>query len=457
MPLILSGNLASATAGGYDVANSCRFNDDSSDYLNRTPGSDGNRKTFTISLWIKRSTLGNVRLITCHSANNDAGFFELDIDSHSLRVIAWDTNYRVTNRLLRDVGAWYHVCISVDTTQGTANNRIKMYINGVQETSFSTTNNPSEDADTGFNQASTTRIGLASNSTNGPFDGYMAEVVFIDGLALTPTSFGEFDEDSPTIWKPKNVSGLTFGTNGFYLDFEDSSALGNDVSGNNNDFTVNNLTAIDQATDSPTNNFATLNPLDVNPSNTNTFAEGNLQLETNGVGARSTIAVENGQWYCEVKHVENTCWNGIMDMSTIITATTNSVLLYTGGTTLYIDGSNQGSGGYGAAWSANDILMMALDLESGTKKLYFGKNGNWWDTDAFDNANPTTGITLDNNVTYGFHSTSGSGHPVAEWNFGSPPYAISSGNTDGNGYGNFEYAVPSSYFSLCTKNLAEYG
>ena len=457
MPLIIPAN---TLTGGYEVANSCRFNDDDSANLTKTFGSAGNRKTWTFSAWIKRGTLGEQNLLQGGNSGYNDAYIRIASDN-TLRFLIPDgssaTGILNTTQVLRDSSAWYHIVCVYDSSNATSGERVRMYINGNRITNFSTETYPDQDTDSyNINNASPHYIGSKYNSTSY-FDGYMAEVCFIDGLALTPTSFGEFDEDSPTIWKPIDVSELTFGTNGFYLDYEDSADLGADVSGNSNDFTVNNLAATDQATDTPTNNFATLNPLDINPSNTNTFAEGNLKLETNGVGARSTIAVENGQWYCEVKHVENTCWNGIMDMSTAITATTNSVLLYTAGTTLYIDGSNQGSGGYGAGWSANDILMMALDLESGTKKLYFGKNGNWWDTDAFDAANPTTGITLDDNVTYGFWSTSGSGDPVAEWNFGSPPYSITSGNADANGYGNFEYAVPSGYYALCTKNLAEYG
>jgi hypothetical protein len=219
MPLILPSN--SISAGGYEVDNSLRFDDGSSDYLNRTPASAGNRKTFTISFWIKRANIVDSRLISCHSANSDAGNFEIDFGSSNFRIVAWDTTFRVTNRVFRDPSAWYHFVTAVDTTQSTANDRIKIYVNGVQETSFSTLNNPSQNADTGFNQASTTRIGVASNALNGYFDGYMTEVCFIDGQALDPTSFGEFDEDTG-IWKPIDVSGLTFGTNGFYLDFENS-------------------------------------------------------------------------------------------------------------------------------------------------------------------------------------------------------------------------------------------
>ena len=448
----------------YKVANSCRFNDGDLACMHKTPSSSGNRRTFTFSTWVKKTNILSTNVY------ND--LYSAYVDANNIsRLLFWDGNEVVvsnkvggsfptfirTNRRSRDPSAWLHICIAIDTTDSTEANRVKIYVNGTQQTSFAQDVYPSQNEDFFLNHTNEHNIGQQGDDDSALyFDGYLAETVMIDGLQLAPTSFGEFDEDSPNIWKPKDVSGLTFGTNGFYLDYEDSSNLGNDKNGGT-DFTEVNLATTDQSTDTPTLNYSTLNPLDVNPSNTNTFAEGNLKLETNGVGARSTIAVENGRLYCEVKHVENTCWNGIKDMSSPITGYINSVLLYTAGATLYIDGANQGSGGYGGAWSANDILMMALDLESGTKKLYYGKNGNWWDTDAFDAASPTTGITLDDNVTYGFWSTSGSGDPVAEWNFGSPAYSISSGNSDANGYGNFEYSVPSNYYALNTKNLAEYG
>ena len=186
--------------------------------------------------------------------------------------------------MYRDVSAWYHIVVAVDTTQGTASNRLKLYVNGEQITSLQASSYPSLNFDTLINNNNAHYISGAVDTTYGTrrFDGYMAEVCFIDGTALDPTSFGEFDEDSG-IWKPISVSGLTFGTNGFYLDFEDSAALGDDVSGNGNNFTVNNLTAIDQTTDTPTNNFATLNPLN-NYWSAATFSEGNSVYTSNNTG-----------------------------------------------------------------------------------------------------------------------------------------------------------------------------
>jgi hypothetical protein len=264
MPLIIPSN--SISAGGYEVDNSLRFNDGSSDYLSRTP-SASNRKTYTISTWIKRGELSSVQnIFTAGVSGRDGGLRWLG--DNKLSFYQWDgsSSYDFsleTNAMYRDVSAWYHIVVAVDTTQGTASNRLKLYVNGEQITSLQASSYPSLNFDTLINNNNAHYISGAVDTTYGTrrFDGYMAEVCFIDGTALDPTSFGEFDEDSG-IWKPIDVSGLTFGTNGFYLDFEDSAALGDDVSGNGNDFTVNNLTAIDQTTDTPTNNFATLNPLD---------------------------------------------------------------------------------------------------------------------------------------------------------------------------------------------------
>jgi hypothetical protein len=261
MSLIIPAN--TLASGGFAVDNSCRFNRASNDYLIRTPTS-GNYKTSTFSTWIKRSNISGVEehLIGFYTSGTQQFNIKFKSDD-TIRVTEYDSAYNIqldTNRKFRDPSAWMHIVVALDTTQGTASNRAKLYINGVQETSFSTATYPSQNTDLKINgNTSSNFLGAYSNGGDH-FSGYMAEVVWIDGSQLDPTSFGEFDEDSG-IWKPISVSGLTFGDAGFYLDFEDSAALGDDVSGNGNDFTVNNLTAIDQTTDTPTNNFATLNAL----------------------------------------------------------------------------------------------------------------------------------------------------------------------------------------------------
>ena len=448
MPLILGTNSIKDT--GFDVANSCRFNRGSSDSLERTPSSASNRKTFTFSGWFKLGNLASsqsdyYQIFGGTVGGGNEGVFISDADN----IYIFLGGEFHTNRKFRDPNAWYHVVFAVDTTQSTDTNRVKLYINGVQETSFSSTGYPNQNHDTAVNN--TTKQNIGERQNDDYFDGYMAECVLIDGQQLAPTSFGEFDEDSG-IWKPIDVSGLTFGTNGFYLDFEDSSALGNDVSGNNNDFTANNLTAIDQSSDSCTNNFATLNPL--SHIQLGTLSEGNLKLVSSSAYkiATSTIAVSNGKWYVEHKITGSSpdAMVGVIDVQDYQSDTainyvgenTNSVGYYKDGRKFIANSASS----YGASYTENDIIGIALDLDSGTKTITFYKNG------ASQGA-----INLPTAGSEEWYFLPSPYNATIEVNFGSPPFTISSGNTDGNGYGNFEYAVPSGYYALNTKNLAEYG
>jgi len=475
MPLILGTNSIKDT--GYDVANSLRFNSGSSDYLNRTPSSAGNRKTFTISLWFKLSQIStsNINLINSGSYppyQNDLNT-ELQIRDHRIKLVGGASNIIESGAFIRDPSAWYHLVIAVDTTQGTSSNRIKMYINGVIQTSLNLANYPSQNDNYAFNNNVEHRIGRSAGSGSNYFHGYMAEYVMIDGQQLDPTSFGEFDEDSG-IWKPIDVSGLTFGTNGFYLDFEDSSALGNDANGSNN-FTVNNLTAIDQSTDTCTNNFATWNPLE-NYYQSNTYSEGNLQVQTQNTSFTynfATIGVSTGKWYWEVEYDAK---SGGTDQPMIgITSTQptsndhelgnfpNDFAWYTDNGTGYLANNNTYSNVGFNAYTVGDVISVALDLDN--NKLYFAKNGTWEKSGNPESGSTGTGaisITASASTPLGVYFPSvgdaiNSQNATFKTNFGSPPYAISSGNTDGDGYGNFEYAVPSGYYSLNSKNLAEYG
>ena len=452
----------------YNVANSLRFNSGSSDYLNRTATS-GNQRTFTFSCWFKLCDTATQYLSSQSSGSNS--YMAIYIQSSEVRV--YDQNnsnqtlYFRTNRLLRDFSAWYHLMVAVDTTQSTESNRVKIYINGVQETSFASSTYPSQNTDTNINHNGTvfqigrydyTGIGSPTHYLNS----YLAETVLVDGSQLDQTSFGEFDSDSPTIWKPIDVSGLTFGTNGFYLDFEDSSALGNDAAGSNN-FTVNNLTAVDQSTDTCTNNFATLNPLVI--GNSPTLAEGNLKFSSSDANWRasaSTIGFTQGKWYAEFKldSANDYVNTGIATMSHF-QQTTNVKIGYT--STSYGYDANNGNyyvgdsaTSYGASLSSGDILGVALDLDN--NKLYFSKNGTFQNSgDPTSGSTGTGAISITSGLEY-FIATSayGSGKGASA-NFGSPSFSISSGNTDANGYGNFEYSVPSGYYALNTKNLAEFG
>ena len=458
----------------YIVANSCRFNSASADSLTRsTSGAGTSNTTFTISLWIKKSSNDSAARRLLEFYNNSSYYISLRFrDDHSNRLDFYSesngsaVNLRTT-RSFRDPSSWYHIVMRVDTTQSTADDRLRMYVNGVQETDFAARTNPSSSENLQFNGSGDNQLISQSGSdtaNNRRFNGYMAEVCFIDGQSLDPTSFGEFDSDSPTIWKPIDVSGLTFGNNGFYLDFEDSSALGNDVSGNNNDFTANNLAAIDQSTDTCTNNFATINALD--GASAGTFSEGNLTL-TGSTNPKATIGFTQGKWYFECKL---TTQSG----SQVIGVASENM---SSGTTLGSDANGWGyviedNSLYGAngksyhnnslssvlqTFANNDILGVAVDMDN--QALYFSVNGTFVSSGNPASGASKTGAVFTNLPTSGFvfpcfRSTSSG---VVNANFGSPAFSISSGNADANGHGNFEYSVPSGYFALCTKNLAEFG
>jgi hypothetical protein len=448
MSLIIPAN--SLAGGGYAVDNSLRFNSASSDYLSRTPASSGDRKTFTISFWVKRSILGTSQFVyNARSANASAIFFTTG-DQLYFTVESGVIQLQ-TNRLFRDVSAWYHIVYEIDTTQGTASNRAKLYVNGVQETSFATATYPSVNADTRFNENIAHNIGRRLETGGDFFNGYLSEFYNIDGQALTPTDFGEFDADSG-VWKPIAYSG-TYGTNGFFLEFQSSGALGTDSSGNANTFTVNNLTSIDQTTDTPTNNFCTLNPL-YKFFATNTYSEGNLKIVAGGSwsGALGTMAVSTGKWYWELK-LSGSISNHYIGVQTINVDVslinpfyrTGSLVFYNGGSgTIDRDGVSIG-GTYGTFLSS-DIVGMALDMGAGSYgQLTIYKNGVAIASN-IDLSSTSNGAILP------LFSTLSS---TEEVNFGNAPYTISSGNADANGYGNFEYAVPTGYLSLCTKNLSE--
>ncbi len=459
----------------YEVANSVRFNGGSSDDLVRTPSSSGNNNKSTLSVWLKRSKVDEEDFIIYGfggSANRCKITF-LDNNKLQINTIVSSSNNLVyeTNRLFRDISAWYHIVIAFDSTLGTAGDRVRLYINGTEETSFATETHMGQNT-SNFLSTSGTPVYIGSQASGNYFDGYMAEFVFIDGQQLDPTSFGEFDSDSPNIWKPIDVSGLTFGTNGFYLDFENASSLGADVSGNSNNFTVNNLTSVDQSTDTCTNNFATLNFLSGSLSGT-TLSEGNLAVANDGNGWRwrpSTIAPSSGKWYAEFKPTSSA------PIYTYIGVTPQYVWDTIDGEGIGVgSGLDRTDGGYSVgyeksgavyknaqsqsgSWSSyttDDIIGVALDLDN--HKVYFSKNGTFQNSgDPTSGSTGTGAVSLNTSVGDWSISPSFAGSAVS-CNYGSAPYTISSGNTDANGYGNFEYSVPSGYYALNTKNLAEFG
>jgi len=465
--------------------NSCRFNDDSSDYLSRTPGSESNRKTFTFSAWVKRSEIGTATsqrncIFSAGTANENKieimfygdkfQFVEKQSDAIKLNL--------QTNRLFRDVSAWYHLVVAVDTTQSTSSDRIKIYVNSTQISDFASSTYPSQDHTTYINDDRIHNIGRRGYSDYYSFDGYMTEIILVDGQQLTPTSFGATNPVT-NIWEPIAYTG-TYGTNGFKLNFSDSSNLGDDTSGNGNDYTVGNLTSIDQSSDTCSNNFATLNGVS-NPPNGYDLSEGNLKASQSGSSfirtyIASSIAPSQGKWYWESKLItsggsDRTSIGICSTEENIGTGTTipqNEWSLCTGTSRIRIreNGSTTEVDSFYTVPSANDIFMYALDLDN--TKFYFGINGNWFNYNTGQTGgDPTSGsgyVTNSTNIIKGnmslyirIEAGAVSTTFTNEINFGSSPFSISSGNADANGHGNFEYAVPSGYFALCTKNLAEHG
>ena len=475
---------------GYEISNSLRFNEPDGAHLSRTPSSAGNRKTWTFSCWIKRSGLqANVgdfqAFFTAGSGSNRDEFFWEASNGHFDK-LSWFGNYGGTtygvrtSSVFRDVSAWYHVVWVGDTTQGTEANRLKVYINGTQQTLTEFNSGfLSQNTDMYFNNTTEHEIGSYTGETQH-FAGYMSEINHIDGLALDPTYFAETNDNG--VWIPKKYTG-SYGTNGFFMEFKqtgtsaNSSGMGADTSGNDHHFTPSNLAATDVTVDTPTNNFATLNPLQTRTYPT--LAEGNLvqtgHSSSDSAGIGATIMPASGKWYVEAKvpnissASEGYPHFGITDTSLLSTRGTQGTKIAAGFkindaasvTNTNILGTTTLTNTNWPSWSNNDIINFALDLDN--RKLYIGKNGTY-----INSGDPAAGsnhqITWANSTEislilagYSVSSGSGGGGDDTSWNYGNPAFSISSGNADANGYGNFEYAVPSGYYAICTKNLAEFG
>jgi len=455
-----------------NIDNSLRFNSGSSDYLNRTPGSTSDTKTWTWSGWLKFARTGvNVWLFGAYSSASLNTKIYIDINNNINVHTENSTVYRVqTDAVLRDFSAWYHIVVAFDTTQGTEANRIKIYINGTQQSlTEEASGYPTQNWDGIVNNSS-----YAHNVGYEPegsvyFDGYMAEVVFIDGQALDPTSFGEFNT-ATGIWKPKKIGQIAnAGTNSFYLDFKDSSNVGNDASGLSNNFTVNNLTSIDQSTDTCVVNYATYNSLD-DYYQVDTLSNANLTMTGGGQYAPRTgsMGLNSGKWYWEIQvnNWESSDGTSIGISSKTATAANYEFVNDSGATVGYgyfsngvVYGNNTSQAtGYSTA-SGTHIIGVALNLTD--NKIAWSYDGTWQGS-----TDPGSGNTNMISITDPASLTSGTYFPafsqkdnsrVLNVNFGSPSFSISSGNSDANGFGNFEYAVPSGYYALNTSNLNTYG
>ena len=445
--------------GGMVIERSLRFHDADSAYLSRTPGSAGNRKTFTISAWVKLSSLeSTVRpIFTRYTANSEAGFLGLYVNSDNyIYFTGWSTIYLKSSRLYRDSTGWSHIVCAVDTTQGTASDRVKLYFNGELQT-LATYNAPSQDADLVINEASAEhRIGNYNPSGGNYFDGYMAEMNFIDGQQLDSSYFG-YTEFQTGIWRPKRYEG-TYGTNGFYLDFSDNSStttLGIDKSPNGNDWSLNNFSVSagidnDSFTDTPTseNVFAQLNSALPLASGAE-YRNGNyaFYMTNNGAHMRasSNMSVNSGKWYAEFKLSSYTFASGSYpyigvcaeDLWLNSWAGDAGTAYQTGGT-LWRNGSSISSGH--GTYAAGDIISIAMDLDQATPKVWWAKNGTY-----INSGNPAT-----NTNGTDIAPTSNTGY----YTYALSLWAATGGQWDANfGQRAFSYDIPSGFKTLCTDNI----
>ena len=459
---------------------SLRFDAGSSPYLTRTPSSAGNKKTWTWSTWIKRTDLqsgspyGGFGILFAGGDEQNMWAIPANctliaywINSEQLAVVgSGNTVLRLTSAKQRDLSAWYNFVVTMDTTQGTANDRTKVYINGVQQTSFATTNNVDQNTDLNINEAANHLIGGQQTSNAAAYmNMYLAETNFVDGTALDASYFGEFKNG---VWIPIDTSGLTFGTNGFRLKFDQvgvgtasTSTIGADTSGNTHHFTSSGIVADDcSILDSPENNFCTLNPLIPIPNGT--ISEGNLEYvrgsEANhgSVGASFTIPT-TGKWYWEVrsgKSANNEAIGvaNISDHNPQLPAQ-GSEVGSRAGDYIYRSNAQKVSGGssssYGATFSASDVIGVAWSSDDGTITFY--KN----------NASQGIAYSSITQVEGKFVPAISQAETSSEtpFNFGQESsftaHKTAQGNTDGNGIGDFYYAPPSGYLALCTSNLPE--
>jgi len=440
--------------GSYQIDNSLRFNKADTPRLVRTP-SESNRKTFTLSCWVKRSAVSVSYEQSLYEVRPSAGtYFGVSFRNtgspapDELFIFSSAGSFNISLQgVFRDVSAWYHIVLAFDTTQATSSNRIKMYVNGNQVSTGYYNTYPAQNTDLIWNTNNQHTIGgsgFVPNDESSNF--YLSEIHHIDGQQLDASSFGEFDSDSG-IWKPKQYSG-SYGTNGFYLDFENSGSLGADQSGNGNNFTPTNLASTDQMLDTPTNNFCVMNPLLL--YDTAQFSQGNLRItqsSTNADGIRGTIGVKTGKWYWEI-------YNGGGNASPGIATGDANSREYIGGDSYgwsyFRDGNkyfNSSGTSYGASFTSGDVIGIALDMDNNQITFYKNNAGQGVaftslpDVDIFPGISTSNGISVTNIANFG-QDSSFAGSKTRQ------------NNTDVNGYGDFYYTPPSGFLALCTQNLA---
>ena len=438
-------------------------------YTQTTPT---NNKIWTWSGWFK---IGEITADSHIFQCNPAGYTRVRFTSAA--VMAFDGSDTggsnafdlVSDRVFRDPAAWYHLVIAFDVTQATPADRVKIYINGTQETSFSTETYPAQDATYPMNLATTPFYIGKHSSAGNYFNGSMSWVQLVDGLALAPTEFGSVDATSG-IWKITPTAYATPGANGFCLKMEDRSNLDLDTSSNAHTFTTGGT--VTATYDNPSNNFCTMNPL-INRSLL-TYSNGNNTIAGYGDGysrgGYGTMAVSASKWYYEFKVNSTVPGNTIMGIGNVAGMLAKSDLRFnpfSSGTGYsygykHVSGDKVTAGtesSYGDTWGQNDIMSCAIDLDN--NKIYFGKNGTWQDS-----GDPTSGasgtgaaFTIQSGEDY-LPAQQFDNGPTIEFNFGNGFFGTTSTGTteaDDAGIGQFKYDVPAGYYAICTKNIKAYG
>ena len=475
MPFAIGGNQLDDT--GYQIQNSGRFDNAGGSALGTTFGTATNSKKFTLSFWYKMSsgtTSGGRTVFGGRSGYNNIFIHEdtirMDWNNASSGTVNWAPE-------LRDQSAWYHFVIAQDTSQSTDTERIKFYVNGTQAgiRSGVTLSYPAQNLEDGYNVSGVDFFLSSYNGTAGEVNAYYADVYFVDGQQYAPTVFAETNDNG--VWIPKEAKGdVAFGNNGFFLEFQqtgtgtNASGIGADTSGNDNHLSVAGLAAQDITTDTPTNNFCTFNPL-IAVQQVPTYSEGNTKVTFkdggNGCSPLSTFAVNSGKWYFEAKFVETSVVGkgaigvGIVDADKYnpYGDADDAFDLESFGYSYTTDGhakTNNSTSSFGATYGNGDIIGVAVDFDN--RQIYYSKNGTLQNSG--DPTSGSSGTGSAHNFSAGTYHFAVYGYQDEnnwEMNFGNAPFSISSGNSDANGHGNFEYAVPSGYFALCTKNLAEHG
>ena len=446
---VLAG-AAAASTDAYTIDNSCRFYSGDSTYMQRDYGAGGDPDKWTLSFWIKRTklTYDTAHILNAGDSINYTTSVQFD-DDDRFRFWQYSGSYQmrlITTPVFRDPGAWYHIVIVYDSAQDVSADRVTISFNGVKITAFDTEEYPAENLDSFLGTDVRTGFGRYISYEAGPYlDAYLAEVHYVNGSALAVSEFGETNDDG--VWAAKEYTG-SYGTGGFFLDFEDSSDLGNDVSGNNNDMTTSGLAAADQMTDTPTNNHCTFNS--VNQSSSVTLLDGNLVIDGNGGGAYypvgGTHLMQSGKWYIEFKQTSSV--NVVYGVVTANQAgnidgsdtgipgdsgTFSDGAGYNLNGTLYEDGSSTAS--WGDTFTTNDIIGVAINADNG--KVWFAKNNTWQASgDPAGDSNPAATVTAPMVILCSIWGTAGAS------------------GTMRSAEGDWTYSAPTGFNAINTSNIA---